>query len=80
MIVLGKWSLVGEETVIESDESSLVSGISGEEERSISVESSVSSTWGGGKNDMIEGCWLFMLGRKNGKAGRKVDMGLADVG
>jgi len=77
VMVLGKCSFIGEETVMESDESSPVSGISGEEERSISVESSVSSTWGGGKNDMMLGCELFKLGRKNGDAGKKVDIGLA---
>lgn len=80
MIVLGKCSFIGEETVMESEESSPVYGISGEEERSISVESSVSSTWGGGKNDMMLGGELFKLGRKNGDAGKKVDIGLAHWG
>lgn len=80
MIVLGKCSFIGDETVMESDESSPLSGISGEEERSISVESSLSSTWGGGKNDMMLGCWLLRFGRKNGDAGKKADIGLADCG
>jgi len=44
VIVLGKWSAIGEETDIDREESSPVSGVSGEEERSIRVESSVSST------------------------------------
>lgn len=52
VMVLGRCSLRGEARVIESEESSPVSGSSGDEERSIIVGSSVSSTCGGGKNDM----------------------------
>ena len=58
VMVLGKWSLAGDLTVMESDESS-VSGVSGMEERSISAESSINSTFGGGKNDMSGG-WMLL--------------------
>ena len=57
-MVLGKWSLAGDLTVMEREESS-VSGVSGMEERSISAESSINSTFGGGKND-ISGGWMLL--------------------
>ena len=80
VMVLGRCSFRGEARVIESEESSPVSWSSGDDERSIIVGSSVSSTCGGGKKDMRFACWLLRFGRKNGDDGKNADKGLADWG